>query len=274
MLHCADRTFYVGHTDDLEKRIGQHELGTVPGYTSTRMPVKLVWSEPFSTREEAREVERRLKGWGRPKKLALIRGDWELISLLARGKQERASTSSAKPASVFLHPHLEHLPSEPFSLQATVRRAADRLHIAYRLTGPVDLICIPQPASSARKDGLWQQTCFEVFALLEASRRYWEFNLAPSGEWAAYCFESHRQGMEMLPISPPGIRTAQDRFSLEVKAIIPFPERPGALRLNISAVIEEKSRRKSYWALAHPLGAPDFHHPDCFTLELPPPSAS
>ncbi len=89
LLHCADRSFYVGHTDDLESRIGQHEAGSIAGYTQSRLPVKLVWSQSFGTRIEALEAERQTKGWGRAKKLALIREDWTLISTLARSKTEK-----------------------------------------------------------------------------------------------------------------------------------------------------------------------------------------
>ncbi|NML11644.1 GIY-YIG nuclease family protein [Sphingobium sp. AR-3-1] len=89
MLHCADRSFYVGHTDNLEVRIGQHEVGQIPGYTQTRSPLKLVWSQAFSSRIEALEAERQIKGWSRAKKLALIRDDWTLISSLARSKTEK-----------------------------------------------------------------------------------------------------------------------------------------------------------------------------------------
>ncbi len=96
MLHCADRSFYVGHTDNLEKRIAEHQHGRDEGYTSTRLPVKLVWSEEFPSRSEALQTERQMKGWSRAKKLALIRGDWELISRLARNREGRASTSSAR----------------------------------------------------------------------------------------------------------------------------------------------------------------------------------
>jgi putative endonuclease len=98
MLHCVDRTFYVGHTDDLDARIGAHQSGLTPGYTSTRLPVTLVWSDEFPSRYEALAAERQIKGWGRAKKLALIRGDWKTISDLARNskEKERASTSSAR----------------------------------------------------------------------------------------------------------------------------------------------------------------------------------
>lgn len=86
MLHCAGGAFYVGHTDDLERRIVQHETGVLPGFTRDRLPVKLVWSESFTDRIGALEMERRLKGWSRAKKMALIRGEWTEISRLSRGK--------------------------------------------------------------------------------------------------------------------------------------------------------------------------------------------
>ena len=90
LIQCADRHFYVGHTDNLDHRLGQHQTGSVPGYTSTRLPVHLVWSSEFDTREEARASELQLKGWSRAKKLALIRGDWAQISNLASSKKEQA----------------------------------------------------------------------------------------------------------------------------------------------------------------------------------------
>jgi predicted GIY-YIG superfamily endonuclease len=95
MLHCKDGLFYVGHTDDLDARIGQHQSGLIPGFTRKYAPVKLVWSQDFPSRIEALEAERRIKGWSRAKKLALIRGDWERISLLAKGKSG-PSTSSGR----------------------------------------------------------------------------------------------------------------------------------------------------------------------------------
>jgi putative endonuclease len=98
MLHCADRSFYVGHTEDLEHRMAQHQHGQIEGYTATRLPVKLVWSSEFPSRYEALTAERQIKGWSRAKKMALIRADWDLVSNLARNgeEKERASTGSAR----------------------------------------------------------------------------------------------------------------------------------------------------------------------------------
>jgi predicted GIY-YIG superfamily endonuclease len=97
MLHCNGGAFYVGHTDDLERRIAQHEAGATPGFVRDHLPVKLVWSEAFFTREEALAMERRIKGWSRAKKMALIRGDWRDLSRLSRRKEkDRPSTSSGR----------------------------------------------------------------------------------------------------------------------------------------------------------------------------------
>lgn len=95
MLHCRGGYFYVGHTENLEARIAQHKSGEVRGFASDHHPVELVWSQEFPTRYEALQAERRIKGWSRAKKMALIRGDWASISLLAKSKGS-PSTSSGR----------------------------------------------------------------------------------------------------------------------------------------------------------------------------------
>ncbi|HYW17610.1 MAG TPA: GIY-YIG nuclease family protein [Allosphingosinicella sp.] len=106
MLHCGDRSFYVGHMDDLDVRIASHMSGELGGYTSTRLPVTLVWCDEFPSRYEALSAERQIKGWSRAKKLALIRSDWKSISQLSRNRaereKERASTGSARTEEVKL----------------------------------------------------------------------------------------------------------------------------------------------------------------------------
>jgi predicted GIY-YIG superfamily endonuclease len=85
ILKCADASYYTGHTDNLEKRLASHQSGEVESYTSARLPVELVFCETFGTRVEALEMERRIKGWSRAKKEALMRGDWKRIQQLAWG---------------------------------------------------------------------------------------------------------------------------------------------------------------------------------------------
>ncbi len=86
ILLCADRSFYVGSAtgDDLTTRIAQHNLGYFPGYTSSRRPVELVWSQHFDRITDAIFAERQIKGWGRAKKQALIKSDWNTVQTLAR----------------------------------------------------------------------------------------------------------------------------------------------------------------------------------------------
>ncbi len=86
MLRCADGSYYVGHTDELERRLAQHSSGQIGGYTHERRPVELVWSQETATREEALAAELRIKGWSRAKKQALIAGDWERIQALAKSR--------------------------------------------------------------------------------------------------------------------------------------------------------------------------------------------
>jgi putative endonuclease len=86
ILRCSDSSYYTGHTDNLEARIGEHQSGLNDSYTSGRLPVELVFSQECSTRVEALSAERQIKGWNRKKKEALMRGDWAEISRLAKGR--------------------------------------------------------------------------------------------------------------------------------------------------------------------------------------------
>ncbi|NCN84239.1 MAG: GIY-YIG nuclease family protein [Sphingomonadales bacterium] len=89
ILKCADGSFYTGHTDNLDQRLAQQQSDYFTGYTFKRRPVELAWSENFATRYEALEAEKRIKGWTRAKKQALIDGDWELLAELARNYGHR-----------------------------------------------------------------------------------------------------------------------------------------------------------------------------------------
>ena len=86
LLSCADGSYYVGHTDDLERRLVEHQSGAFGGYTSTRLPVALAFAEEFPTRDEAICRERQVKNWSRAKKAALAARNWNQLSRLARGR--------------------------------------------------------------------------------------------------------------------------------------------------------------------------------------------
>jgi len=94
ILECADGSYYVGHTDNLEKRLAEHEQNTFKCYTSNRLPIKLVFCSEFSSRDDAFARERQIKGWSRRKKQASIRGDWTGLVKYSRGKPPYPSTGS------------------------------------------------------------------------------------------------------------------------------------------------------------------------------------
>jgi predicted GIY-YIG superfamily endonuclease len=88
ILECVDGSYYIGHTDNLDKRLEQHEQGKGCTYTLTRRPLKLIHTEGFETRYEALTMERKLKGWSRAKKQAYMAADWPAVGALAKGKHQ------------------------------------------------------------------------------------------------------------------------------------------------------------------------------------------
>ena len=93
ILKCGDKSYYTGTTRaDLDRRVGEHQSGAFDGYTSTRLPVELVYSEYFDRIVDAIAAERRIKGWSRAKKEALIAGDFSRLQAAARRRKPFEST--------------------------------------------------------------------------------------------------------------------------------------------------------------------------------------
>jgi predicted GIY-YIG superfamily endonuclease len=88
MLHCTDGSSYVGHTDNIEKRLAQHQAGEITGYTAARRPLRLAFTQVFASRVEALAAERQVKGWSRAKKEALMKSDWAAVSQLAQRRTQ------------------------------------------------------------------------------------------------------------------------------------------------------------------------------------------
>ena len=116
-------------------------------------------------------------------------------------------------------------------------------------------------------DGLWRRTCFEAFIRAGSGGGYDEFNLSPSGQWAAYSFSGYRAGMASADVAALAIGFRAEAGGCELRARLPLPGE-GPWRLGLCAVIEDIRGDRSYWALAHPPGQADFHHPDAFALEI------
>jgi hypothetical protein len=157
------------------------------------------------------------------------------------------------------------------AIEVEVERSTTALTLRYRLTGAVSALAVPIRVAPERTDELWRHTCFEAFVRLE-SEGYTELNFAPSTQWAAYRFSGYRDGMSPADILAPRIETtATDRsLNLTVSLDLASLRLPlGPCRLALSAVIEDRAGAKSYWALAHPPGRPDFHHEAGFASMLP-----
>jgi predicted GIY-YIG superfamily endonuclease len=88
LLRCSDQSYYTGHTDDMETRIAQHQLGLIPCYTKRRRPVTLLKAEEFSSREEALATEMQIIGWTRSKKEAWAAENFEVLKRLSKNRQK------------------------------------------------------------------------------------------------------------------------------------------------------------------------------------------
>jgi len=87
IIECADNSYYTGVSNDVEKRVNEHNLGiNKQAYTYLRRPVKLVWHETFTDFNLAFEMETNIKKWSHSKKKALIKGDFDLLKILAKKK--------------------------------------------------------------------------------------------------------------------------------------------------------------------------------------------
>ncbi len=156
-----------------------------------------------------------------------------------------------------------------------VRLSSGRLVLRYVVTGAISEVHLPSAAALMRADELWRHTCFEAFVCAQKDGAYYEFNFAPQAAWAAYRFDGYRSGMCVATeVGVPRIETRSDSGAFELLASLELdrvPDLPKGVpwRLGLSAVIEETSGRLSYWALTHPAGKADFHHPGGFVLELP-----
>jgi hypothetical protein len=157
---------------------------------------------------------------------------------------------------------------------ALARPRAETLLLSYIVTGKIDDIRLPPATAPMRGDELWRHTCFEAFVGTSPDPRYYEFNFSPSTQWAAYRFSSYRSTpATATEIGSVAIETRSepDRYtlsaSLDLDRLSDLPH-GGSWRLGLSALIEDVRGRKSYWALAHPPGKPDFHHAGCFAHVL------
>jgi hypothetical protein len=173
-----------------------------------------------------------------------------------------------------LHPDSRCAAATRVEAEVSVPRSG-HLVLQYFVTGKMSDLHMPPVTAPTRCDELWQHTCFEAFVRAPPAAAYYELNFAPSTQWAAYRFSGYRNEMSVArEIGAPRFKVQSDAARYKMQAALDLDHlsnlpRDAVWRLALSAVIEEASGHKSYWALAHPPGKPDFHHSDCFALELP-----
>ena len=159
-------------------------------------------------------------------------------------------------------PAVSHLQAE------AARPNPETLLLRFRLAGSLETLALPPAAVPERTDELWRHTCFEAFVRPKGGEGYFEINISPSARWAAYRFDGYRAGMASA-LAQPAIAVESAEGWLELRAEIVLEDVAGApWQVGLTAVVEDQGGRISYWALAHPPGRPDFHHPAGLVLEL------
>jgi hypothetical protein len=164
-------------------------------------------------------------------------------------------------------------PASHLNIEGEISRVSGRLAIRYDLVGHLTEIVIPMPADMpARKNALWEDTCFELFIAARDSSRYREYNLSPAGHWNVFRFAGYRKEMQedtVFGSLPFSVRRQSGVFSLSLEiALEEILHKDRALEVGISAVIKYRDGMTNYWSLSHHGPRADFHHRDGFLIEL------
>lgn len=175
-----------------------------------------------------------------------------------------------------VHVRLAAHPENPGIFHQTVdatltRKPGGALEIAYAIHGFNFDLRIPTPHAPAPVDALWKTTCCELFLGSPDHPGYREFNFSPSGQWVAHDFLDTRERAPEPPACPePIIRTTRTEDLLRVDVTLGAAAVPETARhcLAVSVILEAEGGRLGYWAIVHPCGKPDFHHPAGFVLKL------
>ncbi len=145
----------------------------------------------------------------------------------------------------------------------------------FTVTGNTALVKLPPPSKSpAKKDGLYNTTCFEIF-IANSSGQYLEWNFSPALDWCLFSFESERKkssdllGKESFSqfhfdVNPQSLNLKVQLDSARIRKVL---NSPGKLKASMTAVIEFQSGKKDYYAFKHLKDKPDFHDLNGFLID-------
>ena len=159
-------------------------------------------------------------------------------------------------------------------INGRVRRENGQLDIQYTITGETEkILWSERSASPMRKDGLWSATCFEFFVALPEDPQYWEFNVAPSGDWNVYRMDGYRRvgfreeaSIQRLLLDLKNeLGLVSLNTSVDVSLLVTENQ---SLQVGISCVVQSIDHAESYWALVHPHPTPDFHLRQSFIIQI------
>lgn len=144
-----------------------------------------------------------------------------------------------------------------------------KLRLTFVFHGPTHTLKLPAAAGAqTRRDGLWQSTCFEAFIGCPGDQAYWEFNLAPNGDWNFYALSGYRENLRPVSLmSAPAYCLRRSSSQLEIACeldLSPLMAANQELELSLTAVLEQQQLGCSYWAWHHCGAAADFHIRDSF----------
>jgi hypothetical protein len=148
------------------------------------------------------------------------------------------------------------------------------LTLHYSLAGNTECVLLPSiSVTPSRRDELWKGTCFEFFLAIKGQPGYWEFNMSPSGDWNVYRMDAYRRvGIrEETEISQLlfEFKKAVEGYPLDISVdLTPLTESEEKLQIAITAIVQTRDGKETYWALIHPAPLADFHLRESFILDL------
>jgi hypothetical protein len=185
----------------------------------------------------------------------------------------RMSSIDTGPAELTAHPSTPNDAVRSFGVQLRTEEP-DILVFHFLLDADMSRVRVPLSGVGGPADALWKHTCFEAFVAAADAPGYYEFNFSPSLDGAIYKFSAYREGMSPTEFGKaPKISVRRGDEALELQSVVRLGHLADLrdahhLRIALAAVIEDENGGLSYWALRHPPGKPDFHHPNAFAMTI------